>query len=386
MAAGDSKELRKFVAPEIVFGQGALGLIGQYTAGFGAGKALLVTDPGVRAAGWARAVEQSLREAGITYTLFDGITPNPKDHEAMAGAEVYQAEKCDVIVAVGGGSPIDCAKAIGIVATNRRHILEFEGMDEVQVPGPPLLCIPTTAGTSADVSQFAIITDTPRQVKIAIISKSMVPDVALIDPATTASMPPELTAATGMDALVHAFEAYVSNASSPLTDLNALEAMRLVSRHLAAACAHPHDMRHRDGMMLSSLLAGLAFSNASLGLVHAMAHALGGRLDMAHGDCNALLLEHVVRFNFCACPERYRAAGHAMGFALAGQADDGERLAAALARFRREIGIHQGLGHMGLRGEYIPDLARKAYNDPCLATNPVQPSLDDIERLYAQAI
>jgi alcohol dehydrogenase len=386
MTTGRSPELRKFVAPEIVFGEGALGLLGRYATNFGARKVLLVTDPGVRAAGWAGSVEKALREAGIGFVVFDNVTSNPKDHEAMAGAEVYRAERCDVIVVVGGGSPMDCAKGIGIVATNNRHVLEFEGMDEVVVPGPPLICIPTTAGTSADVSQFAIITDTVRQVKIAIISKTLVPDVALIDPATTVTMPAELTAATGMDALVHAFEAYVSNASSPLTDLNALEAIRLITRHLLGAVQDQRDMLCRNNMMMGSLLAGLAFSNASLGLVHSMAHALGGLLDMAHGACNAILLDHVVGYNFTSAAERYRTVGRAMGLDMEETAAAGARLVEALGHFRRRLGIPSTLGQLGLVSTHIPDLANKAFHDPCLATNPTQPSVHDIEALYRQAL
>jgi alcohol dehydrogenase len=386
MTANSKPELRKFVAPEIVFGDGALGLIGQCAANLGARKVLLVTDPGVCAAGWADSVQKLLREEGIAYFLFDHVTPNPKDHEVMAGASAYREENCDVIVVVGGGSPMDCAKAIGVVATNDRHVLEFEGVDEVAVPGPPLICIPTTAGTSADVSQFAIITDTARQVKIAIISKTLVPDVALIDPVTTVTMPPQLTAATGMDALVHAVEAYVSNASSALTDLNALEAIRLVIRHLPRAVQDPQNMRYRNGMMLASLLAGLAFSNASLGLVHSMAHALGGLLDLPHGDCNAILLEYVVRFNFVAVAGRYRSVGQAMGVDMRGSPADGEVLAEALGRFRRLVGIHETLGRLGVTLGDIPDMAHKAFHDPCLATNPTQPNVRDIELLYEQAL
>jgi alcohol dehydrogenase len=386
MTARGKPELRKFVAPEIVFGEGALGLIGQYAANFGARRVLLVTDRGVREAGWTGAVEKELKEAGIVYVVFDDVTSNPKDHEAMAGAEIYRSEKCDVIVAVGGGSPMDCAKAIGIVATNDLHVLEFEGMDEVVVPGPPLICIPTTAGTSADVSQFAIITDTARQVKIAIISKTMVPDVALIDPTTTVTMSTELTAATGMDALVHAVEAYVSNAGSPLTDLNALEAIRMVARHLPGAVMEPRNMFCRNGMMLGSLLAGLAFSNASLGLVHSMAHALGGRLDLAHGDCNSILLEHVVRFNFDGAAEQYRAIGRAMGLPMEDTPADGERLAEALGLFRRRVGIHLTLGELGVVPADIPDMARNAFHDPCLATNPTQPTVRAIEVIYERAL
>jgi len=385
MTTSTKPELRKFVAPEIVFGEGALRLIAQYAANFGARRVLMVTDPGVRSAGWADAVHKALQEEGISHVVFDNVTPNPRDHEVMAGADVYRAEDCDVIVVVGGGSPIDCAKAIGIVATNNRHVLDFEGIDEVRIPGPPLLCIPTTAGSSADVSQFAIITDTTRQVKVAIISKIMVPDVALIDPVTTTTMSAELTAATGMDALVHAIEAYVSNASSPLADLNALEAIRLVNRHLPGAVREPRNMRNRNGMMLGSLMAGLAFSNAGLGLVHSMAHALGGRLDLPHGECNAILLEHVVRFNFAAAADRYRAVGRAFGLHMEGSISDGERLAEAFAHFRQRVGIDQSLGLLGMTPVDIPDMALKAFQDPCLATNHTQPTVHDIEVIYEQA-
>ena len=187
-------------------------------------------------------IRDSLDEAGIESVLFSAVSPNPRDSEVMSGAELYRSEKCDAIIVVGGGSPMDCAKGIGIVSTNNCHILDCEGVDNVSNPMPPLICIPTTAGTSADVSQFAIINNSAERVKIAIISKSTVPDVALIDPETTTTMDPYLTACTGMDALVHAIEAYVSNASSPLTDLHALQAIRLISANLLTAIAEPHNL------------------------------------------------------------------------------------------------------------------------------------------------
>lgn len=381
-------ELRKFLVPEIVYGVGAIDLVGRYAANVGARKALIVTDSGVRAVGWAERVEAKLSEAGITYVVFDQVTSNPKDFEVMAGAEVYHAEQCNVIIAVGGGSPMDCAKGIGIVATNKQHILTFEGVDEVPIPGPPLVCLPTTAGSSADVSQFAIITDTTRRVKIAIISKTMVPDVALIDPATTITMSPQLTAAVGIDALTHAIEAYVSNASSPLTDLNALEAIRLVTEHLVGAVQNPENMGYRHGMMLGSLLAGLAFSNASLGLVHGMAHALGGYLDLLHGECNANLLKHVVYFNFDAAADRYGAIAQAMGLSTQGLSLVAQKttLTTALANLGRQVGVNQSLGEMGVSPEVIPQLAQNAFDDPCLATNPIQPTVKEIETIYEHAL
>ncbi|MDO9631981.1 MAG: iron-containing alcohol dehydrogenase, partial [Humidesulfovibrio sp.] len=233
-------DLRKFLAPETVFGVGAGRLAGRYARNLGALKVLLVTDPGVAIQPWFPDIIASLDEAGVEHVLFSDVRTNPRDSEVMHGAEIYQAEGCDAVVAVGGGSPMDCAKGISIVSANKRHILEFEGVDNVPDPGPPLICVPTTAGSSADVSQFAIISDTTRMVKIAIVSKAVVPDAALIDPALTVTMDRELTADTGVDALTHAIEAYVSNAHGPITDLLALEAVRRIARHLPAAINNPN--------------------------------------------------------------------------------------------------------------------------------------------------
>ena len=216
MSGADFSKLRKFLAPEFVFGQNASLLAGRYAANLGCKKLLLVSDPGVSAAGWTALVERSLGEYGLKSQIFLEVSENPRDHQVMAGAELYLAKGCDMLLAVGGGSPMDCAKGIGIVVGNGGNILDFEGADNVPLPGPPLICVPTTAGSSADVSQFAIINDTVRKVKIAIVSKVLVPDVALIDPLLSTTMSPELTANTGLDALTHAVEAYVSNASSPM--------------------------------------------------------------------------------------------------------------------------------------------------------------------------
>lgn len=381
-------ELRKFVAPEFIFGAGARQLVGRYARNLGIRKALVVTDPGLIAAGWTSEVTDSLEAEGIPHVVFSGVTPNPRAEEVMIGAELYASQGCNAIVVVGGGSPMDCAKGIGIVHTNQKHVLAFEGVDEVAVPGPPLICIPTTAGTSADVSQFAIITNTRRKVKIAIISKTVVPDVALIDPVTTTTMDPYLTACTGLDALVHAFEAYVSNAASPLTDLHALEAVRLVTTHLLSVIANPDDLGVRSQMMLGSLHGGLAFSNASLGAVHAMAHSLGGLLDLPHGEANAILLEHVVAFNFEAVPDRYRRIGQAMGLALDEPSVEAQKsiLLAEIARLRQQAGINRTLAQKGVHRRDIPQLAQNAMRDACMVTNPRRPTQQEIEVIYAGAL
>jgi alcohol dehydrogenase class IV len=252
----------------------------------------------------------------------------------------------------------------------------------------PLICIPTTGGTSADVSQFAIITDSREKVKIAIISKAVVPDVALIDPCTLLTMDPYLTACTGMDALVHAIEAFVSNAHSPITDLHALEAIRLVHTHLRASAEAPQNLDLRTQIMQASLQAGLAFSNASLGSVHAMAHSLGGFKDLAHGECNALLLPFVMDYNFSAAPERFRRIGEAMGCELRGlnERECRAQLIAHVLDLRRDCGIDQGLAARGIHASDLGRLASKAILDPCNATNPRPPSQGDLQYLYSEAM
>ncbi|HXV22466.1 MAG TPA: alcohol dehydrogenase-like regulatory protein ErcA [Desulfuromonadales bacterium] len=381
-------ELRKFVAPEYIFGVGARSLAGRYARNLGGRKVLVVSDPGVVAAGWTGDVTASLEAEGLSFALFTDVSPNPRAEQVMAGAERYQAEKCNAIVAVGGGSPIDCAKGIGIVSSNKKHILLFKGVDQVQLPMPPLICVPTTGGTSADVSQFAIITDSLERIKIAIISKSVVPDLALIDPLTLTSMDPFLTACTGLDALTHGIEAFVSNASSPMTDLHALEAIRLLSKHLADSIRNPRDVELRIKIMEGSLLAGLAFSNAILGAAHAMAHSLGGEKDAPHGECNAILLDHVIEFNFPASPERFERIAEAMGLDLRGMTPSAKKnaLLEKVREIKRAAGLDLVLNRLGVSRSDLPLLSDKALRDPCMMTNPRRPNRRDIEVIYEESL
>ncbi|WP_028324763.1 alcohol dehydrogenase-like regulatory protein ErcA [Desulfatirhabdium butyrativorans] len=381
-------ELRKFVGPEFVYGENALDLVARYAVNFGAQRPLIVTDPGVVKAGWTKQVCDALVAVSLPPVVFDGVSSNPRDCEISAGVERYRSEDCDVIIAVGGGSPMDCAKGIGISHSNDKPITAFEGVDQVDIPGPPLICIPTTAGTSADVSQFAIVNDTARKVKIAIISKTVVPDVALIDPITTTTMDSYLSACTGMDALVHAIEAFVSSAHSPITDLHALEAVRIIVDALPRVIESPDDIGLRSRMMLASLHAGLAFSNASLGAVHAMAHSLGGLLDMPHGECNSLLLAPVMAFNYSKAADRYDTIGEAMGLDLKGigNAERQRMLIERIDALREAVGIRGGLSQRGVNRHDIAELARKALQDPCMATNPRIPDLRDIEVIYEECL
>ena len=380
--------LRKFVAPEYIYGIGSRKLVARYAKNFGLSKVMLVTDSGVQNAGWSEEVKKILIDADIETIVYNDVSPNPRDFEVMNGAKIFEENDCDSIVAVGGGSAMDCAKGIGIVVSNQQDILEFEGVDKVFIPAPPLICIPTTAGTSADVSQFCIIVDTKRLVKIAIVSKMTVPDVALIDPETTLTMPSTLTIETGLDALTHAIEAYVSNAHSPMTDINSLEAIKLIIKYLPKVNEIPASMEFREQMMLGSLYAGLAFSNASLGAVHAMAHSLGGLKDLPHGLCNSILLDKVIDYNFESASSRYRKIASLFNLNVTQAGDNYIKtdIKKYLKDLKQSLNIDKKLSELGLENKDIAPLSLKASKDACIVTNPKKLSVNDIERIYEQSI
>lgn len=384
----DELELKKFVVPEFIYGKDARLLAGRYAKNLGARKILIVTDLGIIKAGWVSELIDSLEAAKLKYSIFQEISPNPRDFEVMAGVDMFNKEKCNFIIAIGGGSPMDCAKGIGIAATNSRHILDFEGVDKVTVPGPPLICIPTTSGSSADVSQFAIILNTQKKAKIAIISKTVVPDIALIDPFTLTTMDPYLAACTSMDAMTHAIEAYVSNAQSPISDLHAIEAIHLISENVVKALDNLSDVKLTSKLMLGSLHAGMAFSNASLGAVHAMSHSLGGLLDLPHGECNAILLEHLVKYNFKYSPDRFRKISSAMGLELSKENDEFvlKILIEKIRELRTGVGIRNDFKSINIDKSQIPILAENALKDACMVTNPVALSKGDIEAIYEEII
>lgn len=379
---------RKFLAPEMLYGLGSRRRVGDYAKNLGLRRVLLVSDPGVLEAGWAGEVEACLTAAGIETVLFSDVVPNPRDYESAKGKDLYLREGCDGIVAVGGGSPIDCAKGIGILSENGGDIREYEGVDTIPSPCPPLICVPTTAGTSADISQFCIVTDSDRHVKMAIVSRALVPDVSLIDPEVTVSMNAALTAATGLDALTHAAEALVSNARSPLTDLHAEAAIRLIPDHLTGAIRDPGSIECRSSMMLASLYAGLAFSNASLGAVHAMAHALGGQFDTPHGESNAILLPVVVERNFSSAESGYRVMASALGIAEESMTSDAcrEALVGRIQLLQKDAGVTGSLADMGVTAKDLPALAQVASQDACLVTNPCDLTASDLEALYGKAL
>lgn len=380
-------ELRKFVVPEIISGEGASTLVNRYLTHFTAKKPMIVTDQNVRKQIWFQEILNKIENQVEEIIIFDDVTPNPKDFEAMMGAELLLSHECDIIVAIGGGSPMDCAKCISIVSTNGGHVLDYEGVDQVNLPGPPLICIPTTAGTAADVSQFAIINDTGTKIKKAIISKKVVPDLALIDPVPLTTMDYYLTACTGMDVLTHAIEAYVSNAASTLTDIHALEAIRLVHKNLRSACDKNRTLQDLYYMMIASTEAGMAFSNASLGAVHAMAHSLGGLLDLPHGECNSILLEHVIDYNYESATEQYNDIAELFGVDI-NQKNEmiKKKLMQAIRKLREDINIESNISVKDLNEKLIDQLTEASLADPCMLTNPKELSKKEVGEIYERIL
>lgn len=364
--------LAKFVSPEIILGVGALAEIGYAARRLGAHRPFLVTDPGVSEAGWADQAAKYLAEVGLAPTVWTGVTPNPKDYEVQSGADLYLARGCDVVVVVGGGSCIDAGKGIAVVASNGGHILDFEGIDRIARPLPPIVAAPSTAGTASDLSQFAVITDTARRIKATLIGHALVPNISITDPLLLTTMPVELAVTTGLDALTHAIEAYVSLAANFLTDQHALAAIRLARLNLGPSIDPNAHLDLRVGMARASMFAGLAFTNGLLGVTHAIAHQVGGALDLPHGMLNAVLLPHTMRFNGAEVPERYVAIADALGLPTAGipPTDVVEMAVAVVADWALALGAPRRLRDIGVREDELPGFARTALLDACIATNP----------------
>lgn len=387
-AALEPPPLVKFHAPEIVFGIGSLGEAGFAAGRLGARRPFVVTDPGIVEAGWVDRLLGLLREEKLQPVLWTDVTPNPKDHEIRAAYARYVEEDADVIIAIGGGSCIDAAKGVAILSGNGGDILDYAGVDRVARHIPPLLMIPSTSGTGADVSQFCIVTDTARSVKITIMGRALVPDISITDPLLLVTMPEALNAATGLDALTHGIESFVSLAHNPLADTHALTAVGLVCSHLRTTMTAPTDHTARSKMAQASLQAGLAFTNAILGATHAMSHQVGGLLDAPHGVVNGVLLPHVIRYNARATPDRFIDLARSAGLAVDGL--PGEEAAELLARHVRrladDVGVPKGLRELGVSEADVVRLAHNTLDDACLATNPREASQLDVEKLFREAL
>lgn len=384
-----AEQVYNFYIPAITkMGIGAvkeLGPSAQYLKGT---KALLVTDKGMADLGVADKMKHLLEADGVQCVIFSGAEPNPTDLNVRAGIKVYRENSCDMLVSLGGGSSHDCAKGIGILANNEGDIRDFAGVETFKNPLPPFIAINTTAGTASEMTSFAVITNSDIHVKMVFASARIPPAIAINDPALMVGLPPSLTASTGMDALTHAVEAYVAALANPVTDACAIAAIRLVAEYLPQAVANGSNLEARDKMAYAEYLAGMAFSNAGIGIVHAMAHQPGALLNKPHGVCNAILLPHGCSFNLIACPQRYADIAQAMGVDTTGlmPMEAAERGVEAIRKLSAAVGIPAGLSEIGVKTSDIPALAENAIKDICCLFNPRTIKLEDLARLYTEAM
>lgn len=377
-----------FFMPSVnLIGEGAVEQACDHAKQAGFTQGMIVTDKPLVDLGYAAQLQELLTARGIKTCVYDGVQPNPTTGNVDAGLALLRENNCDFLISLGGGSPHDCAKAIALVASNGGDIRDYEGVDQSAKPQLPLISINTTAGTASEITRFCIITDEKTHIKMAIVDKHVTPILSVNDPALMKNMPAGLTAATGMDALTHAVEAYVSTAANPITDACALKAATIIATNLVTAVKDGKNMVARDQMAYAQLLAGMAFNNASLGYVHAMAHQLGGFYDLPHGVCNAILLPHVQRFNTQAAAGRLKDVAAAMGVDVQGMTDEqgAQACIAAIETLAKEVGIPAGLKDLKVKEEDFAELATNAMKDACGLTNPIQPTHEQVVAIFAAA-
>ncbi len=377
----------QLLGASVRLGAGTVKESGSLFQSAGAKKVLIVTDPGVVKAGLLKPVQESLGHSKIAYEVFAGIEPNPSDRSVMKGVQLYKKAGCDAILGVGGGSPLDASKAIQVMVSHPGEIHEYYGPAaavKIVNPRPYLVAVPTTSGTGSEVSRGSIITDTQKKVKRVI--RTGPASLAIIDPEMTLTLPPQLTAATGMDALCHHIEACVSNAYHPICTALALEGVRLVGKSLRQAVRDGGDLDARGDMAVASMTGALAFQKG-LGAVHSLAHQLSTEADVPHGIANSILLPHVMRFNRSHAAEDLaliaRGLGEKIDSLSAGEA--AEQACASVARLASEIGVSGRLRDVGVREDQIPIMAEKAVSDWCHPFNPRPCSLTDMVALYRAA-
>ena len=381
----------RFILNEVsYFGPGARKELPEEIRRLGKSKALVVTDPGLIKFGVAKMVTDILDQAAIPYEIFSEVKPNPTVANVCAGIDAFKASGADVLVAVGGGSAIDTAKGIGIVSNNPEFadIVSLEGCAPTKHKSVPIIAIPTTAGTAAETTINYVIIDENKQKKMVCVDPNDIPAVAIVDAELMYSLPRGLTAATGMDALTHAIEGYITRGAWQMSDMFEIEAIRMIAQWLPIAVEEPSNPDARNGMAVAQYIAGMAFSNVGLGLVHGMAHPMGSLFDVPHGVANALLLPTVMEFNMPCCIDKYAAIARAMGVDTSAMTPEEAAKAAceAVKALSLKVGIPQHLSELGISETDIPRLAQQALEDVCTPGNPRDVTLADIEALYHKVL
>jgi alcohol dehydrogenase len=377
--------ITKFAIPEVIFGQGGTRYLAQCARRLGAKKAFLVTDQGLIDSGWARHVMDILDDDDLDYVLFDKVSSNPRDFQVHQGATLYTAAHADVIIGLGGGSPMDTAKGIGTIVGNGGQIRDYEGANRIMRPLPPMIFIPTNAGSGSDISQFCIITDVQRQVKMSIISRSLVPNISIIDPTLLMTKSEQMVIASAVDALAHAIESFVSPLSSPFTETQALKAIELVAQNLLPA-VHERSPEVMEQLAIASTAAGMSFSNAGLGIGHALAHSLGGIFDTLHGLVHPILLPRVMRYNLPACPEKMCVIGRIIqGSCSACSKGQGEEGIARLEELFAGLSVPNRLRDIVPDDSRLEQICKMAVHDACMLTNPRPAGWEDLLTICREA-
>lgn len=368
---------------KIIFGPGAIAQLGAALTELGGIRPLVVTDKGIVASGIIKQVTVPLKKNGVEFSLFDNVTSNPVEENVWSGVTHFREEKCDSIIALGGGSPIDVAKAIGLMATHQPPMAQYDdkvdGWKSVRPIVPPLIAIPTTSGTGSEVGRSTVITLKATQRKTVIFSPHLMPRIALCDPELTLKLPPHITAATGMDALTHCVEAYLARGYHPMCDGIALQGMRLIAKSLLRAVHYGDDVDARTDMMMAASMGAVAFQKG-LGVCHSLAHPLSTIAGLHHGLANAIMLPYVLEFNQSAAPERLAD----IAIALDGKKD--EPAATIVKRLNKFAGIPDKLSVAGVKAEQVPVMVEQAFEDASHLLNPRSVTKDDLKKLYEKAL
>lgn len=379
------------VPSTIIVGGGAGKEAGAQAKKINAKRVLLVTDAFMVDSGLAGRISDSIKKEGVDVTLFAGVRPDPTDKNVLEGLDIFKKDNCDVIIGLGGGSPMDCAKMISAMTVNEPPISQYAGLHNVPDKGVPVIVIPTTAGTGAEVTKVAVIGDTERDVKMMILDVNILPDCALVDYELTMSCPPSLTANVGVDTLVHAVEGYVSIKANPMTDPIALSAIKLVSENLLTAFREPDNGKAREGMMIASLQGGMAFANSSVCLVHGMSRPIGALYHVPHGLSNAVLFPEVTEFSISGSPPRYATIARTMNFATSEDSDDVacRSLVEGLKKLNKDLEVPR-LGDavkvdLPTFDEKVEKMAKDGLASGSPSNNPVVPTAEQIVELYHKA-
>ena len=379
---------RIYLPPLSLIGPGALNDLGEELKALPYKKALFVTDEILVKIGVVEKVTEVIKASGVEVIIFDDVQPNPTVKNVTNGLKILEEKSCDFILTLGGGSPQDCGKAIGILATNGGDIKDYEGIHKSKKASLPIIAINTTAGTASEVTINYVITDVERHIKMVMVDKNCLVSIAVNDPELMLGKPADLTAATGMDALTHAIETYVTKGAFGWSDALALEAIKLISQSLEKAVKNGSDLEARSKMAWGQFIAGQAFSNAGLGFVHSMAHQLGGMYDLPHGVANAVLLPHVEKFNIPTCAHKLKKVTRAIGVGVIDMSDEEGADAAieAIKKLSKAVGIPSGLKELGVKPEDFKEMAQNAIADVCTGGNPRDVTVNDAIAIYEAAM